>query len=366
MHLRKLSVLNFKNIQEAELTFSPHINCFFGKNGEGKTNLLDVVYYLSFCKSHSNPIDAQVLLHDMDYFMLRGAYQVHDRSMEIQCSMKKRQRKIFKKDKKEYSRLSEHIGQIPLVLISPSDEGLIREGSEERRKFMDMVLSQYDHEYMETLIAYNKALQQRNALIKQESDPDRSMWELYESMMYRYGKTIFEKRKAFVDAFTPVFQKFYQRISGGNENISLVYNSHLEDEHYDLSLEQNRNKDRLIGFTMLGIHKDDLDMKLDGFPIKRVGSQGQNKSYLIALKLAQYIFLSEAGPYKPILLLDDLFDKLDAQRVSNIIQLISGGTFGQIFITDTNRENPEQLLHQSGKEYKIFMVEKGQIKSVEA
>jgi DNA replication and repair protein RecF len=361
MQLTQLSVLNFKNIREATLAFSPGINCFFGKNGEGKTNLLDAVYYLSFCKSHSNPADSQNITHDAEFFMLQAQYQEGEREEEIFCSMKRRQRKIFKRNKKEYERLSEHIGRIPLVLISPSDEELIREGSEERRRFMDMVISQYDHAYMEALINYNKVLAQRNALLKEDGFNDESLWDLYEELLSREATIIFQKRQAFVNVFSSVFENYYQQISGNKETILLRYTSHLQEGELSLRLHAVRQRDSLLGYTTVGIHKDDLEMELDGFPIKRVGSQGQNKSYLIALKLAQFVFLKKAGNSTPILLLDDLFDKLDATRVERIITLISGEEFGQIFITDTNRENPEHLIQRTHGDYRIFTVENGVI-----
>jgi DNA replication and repair protein RecF len=366
MHLTQLSIVNFKNIREAELAFSPGINCFFGKNGEGKTNLLDAIYYLSFCKSHSNPIDSQNITHDADFFVLHAHYERKNHQEDIYCGMKRRQKKVFKRNKKEYERLSEHIGHIPLVLISPSDEDLIREGSDERRRFMDMVISQYDHAYMESLMSYNKALQQRNSLLKNEAFFDESVWDLYEAMMAREADAIYQKRQAFVAVFTPVFEHYYQSISGNKETIRLGYTSHLQSGEFAERLRSNRQRDSIVGYTTTGIHKDDLSMELDGFPIKRVGSQGQNKSYLIALKLAQFIFLKKAGNITPILLLDDLFDKLDATRVKRIIDLVSGEDFGQIFITDTNHENSDQLLKRTHSEYHIFYVEDGRIGVMES
>jgi len=366
MHLTNLSIINFKNIRTAELTFSPGVNCFFGKNGEGKTNLLDAIYYLSFCKSHSNPIDSQNITHDAEFFVLQALYKEGEVQEEIYCGMKRKQRKIFKRNKKEYERLSEHIGRIPLVLISPADEELIREGSDERRRFMDMVISQYDHAYMDALMSYNKTLQQRNALLKTDTIRDESLWSLYEEMMATDAEVIFRKRTTFIEEFTPVFETFYQKISGGKEHIRLKYVSHLSAGNLAKKLYDCRQRDEILGYTTAGIHKDDLFMELDDYPIKRVGSQGQNKSYLIALKLAQFDFLKKAGKTTPILLLDDLFDKLDANRVERIINLVSGKEFGQIFITDTNRENPDHLLQRTGEEYRIFYVENGQIESMES
>lgn len=371
MYLSRLSILNFKNIQEAELSFSPNINCFLGKNGEGKTNLLDAIHYLSFCKSHSNPVDSQNICHNADFFVLQAHYQTGMHEEEIYCGMKRRQKKVFKRDKKEYERLSEHIGRIPLVLISPADEELIREGSEERRRFMDMVVTQYDRTYMEALVGYNKSLLQRNALLKNASlkngmSKDESLWSLYEEMMATQAHTIYWKRTAFIEAFTPVFEFFYQSITGGKERIQLQYASQLAQGNLAPQLRESRQRDLILGYTTTGIHKDDLIMKLNGYPIKRVGSQGQNKSYLIALKLAQFDFLKKTSDTTPILLLDDLFDKLDATRVERIIQLVSGKEFGQIFITDTNRENLNHLLQRVGETFRIFYVENGQIQAIES
>jgi len=366
MYLSNLSIINFKNIQEAQLSFSPGINCFFGKNGEGKTNLLDAIYYLSFCKSHSNPVDSQNIMHDTDFFVLQALYIEKEVQQEIYCGMKRKQKKVFKRNKKEYDRLSEHIGRVPLVLISPSDEELIREGSDERRRFMDMVISQYDHVYMDALMSYNKTLQQRNAMLKNEDIQDESLWDMYEELMASDATIVYQKRVDFIKAFTPVFESFYQRISGGREHICLNYSSHLSEGDLVKKLRDSRKRDLILGYSTVGIHKDDLIMELDGYPIKRVGSQGQNKSYLIALKLAQFDFLKNAGGKTPILLLDDLFDKLDATRVERIINLVAGNEFGQIFITDTNRENADHLLQRTGEDYRIFFVENGHIEARES
>lgn len=361
MYLTNLSIINFKNILEAELSFSPGINCFFGKNGEGKTNLLDAIYYLSFCKSHSNPVDSQNIMHDADFFVLQAQYKEKELQEDIYCGMKRKQKKVFKRNKKEYDRLSEHIGRIPLVLISPADEELIREGSDERRRFMDMIISQYDHIYMNALMSYSKTLQQRNAMLRSKVTQDESLWDMYEEMMTTDAEVIFQKRAAFISAFTPVFETFYQKISGGKERILLKYASHLSDANLAEKLHNSRQRDEILGYTTVGIHKDDLIMELDGHPIKRIGSQGQNKSYLIALKLAQFIFLKKAGGRTPILLLDDLFDKLDATRVERIINLVSGEEFGQIFITDTNREHLDQIITGLETESRIFTIDNGTV-----
>ncbi|MDO9154063.1 MAG: DNA replication and repair protein RecF [Paludibacter sp.] len=361
MRLDSLSILNYKNIGEANLEFSPNINCFIGDNGMGKTNILDAIYYLSFCKSHSNPIDSQNIMHDAEFFMLHGKYNLHNSVEEIYCGMKRKQKKQFKRNKKEYDRLSEHIGLLPLVLVSPDDAVLISEGSDERRKFMDGVISQYNHTYLEHLLNYNIALQQRNALLKQDLGADTALYEIWEDKMAFHGTYIYEQRKSFINDFVPLFQKYYSRISCGNEKINLSYQSQLDTKDIRLSLSASRQRDQILGYSTQGIHRDELEMLLDNHPIKRVGSQGQNKTCLISLKLAQFNFLKRIHNLSPLLLLDDIFDKLDSKRVKQIVQLVSDETFGQIFITDTNREHLDEILSQLEQEATIFTVQHGKI-----
>ena len=361
MVLQTLSILNYKNIAEAELAFSPKINCFIGDNGMGKTNLLDAIYYLSFCKSHSNPIDSQNILHEADFFMLTGHYTVNGTQEEIYCGMKRKQKKQFKRNKKEYERLSDHIGLLPLVMVSPDDAVLISEGSEERRKFIDGVISQFNHTYLQKLLQYNNALKQRNALLKAENVQDDSLYEIWEEQMAELGEYIYTERTKFINEFTHVFQQFYAEISGGKEQISLQYQSQHENRNILQSLSATRERDRILGYTTQGIHKDELEMLLDEFPMKRVGSQGQNKTYLISLKFAQYDFLKRTHKISPILLLDDIFDKLDAKRVQQIIRIVSGNLFGQIFISDTNREHLDTLLADLDNQAMIFTVKDGRI-----
>jgi len=361
MQLNSLSILNYKNIREAELVFSPKINCFIGNNGMGKTNILDAIYYLSFCKSHSNTIDSQNILHNTDFFLIQGKYKLGDAVEEIYCGMKHRQKKQFKRNKKEYERLSDHIGLLPLVLVSPDDSVLISEGSEERRKFIDGVISQYNKTYLNQLLQYNNALKQRNALLKLETPIDDSLLDIWEDQMAQYGTYIYEQRKLFIDEFIPIFQNFYSNISNGNEQISLSYYSQHQEHDIKTRMISTRDRDRILGYSTQGIHKDELEMLLDGYPIKRVGSQGQNKTYLISLKLAQFDFLKRTHNFSPLLLLDDIFDKLDSNRVKQIVKLVSGKTFGQIFITDTNREHLDLILEQLGQVATIFHVENGEI-----
>lgn len=361
MRLNSISILNYKNIHQADLEFPSKINCFVGNNGMGKTNLLDAIYYLSFCKSHSNTIDSQNIEHNSDFFLIQGKYSLHNQEEDIYCGMKRRQKKQFKRNKKEYERLSDHIGLLPLVLVSPQDDELISEGSDERRKFVDGVISQYDKVYLNALLQYNHALKQRNALLKNADIADNSLFEIWEDLMVTHGNYIFEKRKAFVEEFIPIFQKIYEFISEGKENVSLKYSSQLENNDFKNKLIANRERDKIIGFSTNGIHKDDLEMLLGEYQIKRVGSQGQNKTYLISLKLAQFDFLKQIHSFTPLLLLDDIFDKLDAQRVTKIVELVAGDTFGQIFISDTNRKHLDEILGEISQSATIFMVENGEI-----
>lgn len=365
--MRQISILNYKNLRQVKLQFSEKLNCFLGRNGMGKTNLLDAIYYLSFCKSAGNPADSQNIMHDEDFFMIQGRYEMEDGSTEeVYCGMKRRQKKQFKRNKKEYQRLSEHIGLIPLVMVSPDDQILILGGSEERRRFMDVVISQYNKEYLDALIRYNKALTQRNVLLKSEKPVDEEMFLAWEEIMAQAGEAVFRRRDEFIRTFVPIFQKYYSFISGNKEQVELAYTSHAREGSLLKQFAELREREKLIGYSIHGIHKDELEMRLGGFPIKREGSQGQNKTYLVALKLAQSDFLKHVGHHAPLLLLDDIFDKLDSQRVEQILKLVRGDDFGQIFITDTNRENLDHLLYKEHGKCRIFMTENGAIEPLES
>lgn len=365
MILRQLNILNYRNIAEAELTFSPKINCLVGRNGEGKTNVLDAIYFLSFTKSTANSVDSMNVRHGQELMMVQGTYDLNGIDEEISIGMKIHQKKHIKRNKKEYKRIAEHIGLLPLIIASPNDSTLISGGSEERRRLMDIVISQYDNEYMLALMAYNKALQQRNAMLKAEEEPNIEIISVFEEMMAENGEMIHAKRAAFIEEFIPVFQSFYQRISGGNEEVSLHYTSHCQRGPLLNVIQRDRAKDRIMGYSLHGIHKDELEMTLDGYAIKREGSQGQNKTYMISLKLAQFDFLKRTGSKTtPLLLLDDIFDKLDARRVEEIVNIVASDSFGQIFITDTNRENLDKILARSNGDYKLFNVDKGTITSI--
>ena len=363
MILKNISIINYKNIKGANLDLSPKINCLIGHNGMGKTNFLDAIYYLSFCRSTNLPIDSQIITHDENFFMLEGNYENDNGDVEnIYCGMKRGTKKHFKRNKKEYKRLSQHIGLIPLIFVSPSDVSLIEGGSEERRKLMDVVISQYDHSYIEALANYNKALQQRNALLKMEAEPDPMLMELWEQQMALNGEILFAKRQAFVCELVPIFQQIYQHISGNQEKVDLQYSSHCTRGPLLEVIQRDRFKDRAVGYSLHGVHRDDLEFLLGDYQMKREGSQGQNKTFVIALKLAQFSFLQRTvSNTTPLLLLDDIFDKLDAQRVEAIVQLVSGDNFGQIFITDTNRDHLDQILRRLNGDYKLFYVENGEI-----
>ncbi len=361
MRLDELHILNYKNIEQADLTCSPKLNCFVGLNGMGKTNILDAIYFLSFCKSHSNAIDGQNIRHESDYFMIQGKYDIAGQTLNVTSSLKRRQKKHFSLNKKEYSKLSDHIGLIPLVLISPSDIELIYGGSEERRKFIDGIVSQTDKQYLEHLLLYNNALRQRNALLKSETKPEDETFEPWEAQMVAHAQYIHQRRIEFIAEFEPIFQEYYNTISNHNETVALNYQSQMSDRRLDDMLRSTRERDFLIGFTTHGIHKDELDMSLGGYPIKRTGSEGQNKTYLTALKFAQYELLLQRIGQHPLLLLDDMFDKLDSQRTEMILKIVGSDKFGQIFITDTNRNHLENMVQSLGLPAKMFSISHGKV-----
>lgn len=361
MTLKHLSILNYKNIEETELDFSPGLNCVIGCNGEGKTNLLDAIRFLSLCKSLGVTQDSLCIRHEQDFFMLKGQYECEDDTLEeIQCSLKRGQKKIMRRQGKPYKRLAEHIGLIPIVLVSPSDGLLIAGGSEERRRFIDVVISQMDLPYLDSLTRYNKALLQRNALLKMEPPCDAEILSLWEEQMAIEGEFIYQRRQKYIDEFIPIFQRYYNLIAQDHEQVSLSYISHCQRGPLLEVIQRDRYKDLAVGYSLHGIHRDDLEMLINGYPIKREGSQGQNKTMLVALKLAQYDFLHHTGTgTRPILLLDDIFDRLDAQRVERIVNLVSGDSFGQTFITDTNRDHLDKILSLTSQDYKLFYCENG-------
>lgn len=364
MILEHLSILNYKNIEQAELALSPNVNCFIGDNGMGKTNVLDAVYYLSFCKSSSTQQDSLNIRHDADFLMLQGRYRnaVGEEEL-VSCGVKRGQRKRFKRNDKEYKRLSEHLGLIPLVMISPADHELIVGGSEERRRFMDVVISQYSVSYLEALIRYQKSLQQRNALMKQDEEPDWGLCAVLEDMMACDAAVIYRERRQMIEEFLPIFRDVYARLSNGAaEEVTILYESHGERGDLGPILRDWRERERIVGYTLHGPHKDNLDLLMNGYNVRREGSQGQKKTYFIAMKLAQFLYLKQKSHQQtPILLLDDIFDKLDAGRVACIVDYVGGDAFEQIFITDTNRDHLDSILSATKRDYCLFRVCEGQI-----
>jgi DNA replication and repair protein RecF len=357
MYLKKISLLNFKNLEAQSFDFQQKINCFVGNNGVGKTNILDAIYYLSFAKSYFNSVAIQNIRHGASFFMVEGDYVIDHRNEKIVCSLKKGQKKVLKRNGKSYEKFSEHIGQLPLVIISPADRDLVTEGSDTRRKFIDGVISQQNKNYLLDLLAYNKVLTQRNALLKYFAANrtfDALNLGVYDEQLSEYGTRIYEVRKAFLEKFIPIFNEKYQVISNDKERVDLVYKSQLNDFSMNSLLQKSLEKDKILQYTTAGTHKDDLSFEIGDYPIKKFGSQGQQKSYLIALKFAQFEFIKQQSNVVPILLLDDIFDKLDESRVLQIINLVNNDEFGQIFITDTHSERTENIVKQSNKPYKIF------------
>ncbi len=383
MILSELNILNYRNIRDASLSFSDKLNCFVGLNGQGKTNLLDAIYLLSFTKSALSPVDSQNITHGEELSFVRGTYKIVESSQVdsteiITCGLKKGVKKQFRRGDKDYKRLLDHIGLIPLVMISPEDGELIADGSDERRRFLDVVISQYNKPYLETLTRYNALLKQRNALLKHLADrfadrpasPERplslndrcaegDLLATFEVQMVPLAEQIYKERTAFVERFIPLFQEIYNELSDGQEHVSLRYVSQLQDRDLMEAYERTRQRDLILGWTSQGVHKDELEMLLDGYPLKRVGSQGQQKTYLLAMKLAQAVSLG-----KPILLLDDIFDKLDAERVARIIRLVKSDRFGQIFITDTDRQHVTDLIEQDETTH-LYVVSGGEVKQIE-
>ncbi|MBT8316994.1 MAG: DNA replication and repair protein RecF [Lutibacter sp.] len=359
MHLQKITLVNFKNFESKTFNFQDKINCFVGNNGVGKTNVLDAIYYLSFAKSYFNPVATQNIRHSEDFFMIEGEYDINAKIDTVVCSLKRGHKKVVKRNGKIYEKFSDHIGYLPLVIISPADRDLITDGSDVRRKFIDNVISQSNNKYLLALIKYNKVLAQRNSLLKYfalNRTFDAVNLTVYNEQLAQYGTIIYNERKAFLSEFITIFKKRYKVISNSSESVDLVYKSQLNETNFLDLFEQNLEKDRVLQYSSSGIHKDDLVFEIDGYPIKKFGSQGQQKSYLVALKLAQFDFIKKQSKVKPILLLDDIFDKLDDERVTQIIKLVNNNEFGQLFISDTHKERTEEVVKVTKQSYKIFQL----------
>lgn len=362
MFLKNIHTLHFKNLKEENFEFSPKLNCFVGRNGIGKTNLLDAIHYLAFGKSFFSLNDQQNINFREDFFLIEGIFNRKGQEESVSCALKRGAKKILKKDDKIYERLAEHIGKYPLVVISPYDRSLINEGSEMRRRFMDNVISQSDKTYLRSLLIYHKILLQRNSLLKQirrqNFEENHQILDIYNHQMEETGSEIHQKRKKFIEYFKPYLEKHYQKISAKSESVSLEYKSTLSSRNLYESLQAELQKDLALEYTSVGIHKDDLELLIGGSPIKRFGSQGQQKSFLIALKLAQFDFIKKQSNTSPILLLDDIFDKLDEIRVNHLIALVNQECFGQIFISDTHPERMREIMGRMNNLHKIFEIKR--------
>jgi DNA replication and repair protein RecF len=357
LNLKKLTLINYKNISEAVFNFDDKIHCFVGKNGIGKTNILDAIYHLASGKSYFNTVALQNIKHEEEFYLIEGEFEKDERLEHIVCSLKKGNKRILKRNNKAYEKLSEHVGLLSVVMISPADNDLIIEGSETRRKFMDSVIAQLNLNYLQNLIHYQKVLSQRNALLKYfaiNQTFDQLTLGIYNEQLSDLGFKIFETRKDFISQFVPIFNHYHQLITENAEKVYLKYDSRLYEESFSNLLESSIAKDRMLQYTSVGIHKDDLLFEIDNYPIKKFGSQGQQKSFLIALKLAQFDFLSQKSGHKPILLLDDVFDKLDEFRVERLIKMVNEDLFGQIFITDTHNERTELVVKKTNQTYKMI------------
>ena len=357
MILKSITLTNYKSFSSKTIKLDNNINCFIGPNGVGKSNILDAIYHLSFGKSYFNPISSQNIKHGEDFFAIKGSYLKNEKEETIIINFKKNDKKVIKRNNKKYEKFSDHIGLLPLVIISPSDSNLIAEGSDIRRRFLDSVISQSDKSYLDNIINYNKVLSQRNSLLKlfyKNKNIDINTIEVYDSQLEVIGESIFEKRKLFLKDFVPVFKDKYKSISNDNEEVDITYRTDLESEKLSILLKNSLEKDMFLQYTSKGVHKDDLIFNINNYSVKKFGSQGQQKSLLIALKLAQFDFLKNQTNNNPILLLDDIFDKLDKNRVKQIINLVSANDFGQIFISDTDEERTKESIKEITNSNSIF------------
>lgn len=360
MYLKKIALLNFKNIRQEELSLCPGINALVGDNGAGKTNVIDAVYYLSMCKSSLQMTDGQSIRHDADFFLLEGTYSTDAGKREvIVCSFSRKGGKVLKRNGKEYDRLSDHVGLIPAVIVSPADSALISDAADERRRYLNAFLSQLDRPYLQAVMRYNAVLAERNRLLKMQ--PDETMLQIYDRQLCDHGRVIHARRRELVERLQPIVARYYRLLSEDREQVELLYKSELNERPFEEILQAARQKDLVNEFTTAGIHRDDLVLKIGGYPLRKYGSQGQQKSFLIALKLAQYAIVAEEKHERPILLLDDLFDKLDAGRVEQLIRLVSSETFGQILISDCNPTRLKTILDRSGGDYTLFSVADGAV-----
>ncbi len=361
MFLNRLTITNFKNISEADIEFSPAMNCLLGNNGMGKSNLLDAIYYLSFCKSFTSLPDSKVVRHGEQFMMLRGCYTRHGIDEELNAGYAVGRRKSFKRKGKEYQRLSDHIGSFPLVTATPHDIELINGTGEDRRRFIDQIIGQSDKVYLSSLIRYNSFLEQRNRMLR-DHVADHNLFMAVETPMAIAAEYIAQARRRWTGQFSMLFDRYYKAVAGPQaEEVTLTYATTLEPGREPLTaqFDSARRHDEIVGHTSVGPHRDDLAMTIDTMPLRRIASQGQCKTFVIAMRLAQYDFLASATGLRPLLLLDDIFDKLDASRVERIVEITRGVNFGQIFITDTNRDHLDSIMTANGGDYRLWNVENG-------
>lgn len=362
MYLKKINIVNFKNIDSLSLDFCLNVNCFTGLNGAGKTNIIDAIHYLSLCKSSVGLSDSQCVNHDKDFFVIDGEYEMADGDFEnVACSFSKVKGKVVKRSEKEYQRLSDHIGLLPLVMISPADTALINDASEERRRFLNSFISQIDKDYLNALMRYNTLISQRNKLLKDGYAMNYEVLEVIDMQIAPFSDLIYKKRKEFIESISPLVNSYYAEISSDKESIVIGYKSALDELSTEEVFKSAIEKDRVMGYSTVGVHRDNIEFKIDGYQLRKYGSQGQQKSFLIALKLAQFSVIANSKAVKPILLLDDIFDKLDLDRVEKLIALVSQERFGQIFITDANKVRVDNILNNIKGEYLSFVVENGEV-----
>ncbi len=360
MFLKKISIINFKNVEQATLEFASRVNCFVGENGAGKTNVVDAIHYLSMGKGSLSMTDSQSMRHGTDFFVLDGEYNsAQDKKEGVVCAFRKGQGKTLKRNGKEYEKLSDHVGLIPIVIVSPADSFLITDAADERRRYLNAFISQLDKPYLNSIVRYNRVLGERNQLLK--NGVNRDIMEILDAQLVEEGAKIHAKRSNLIEKMAPLVAEYYRELSDDREEVELSYHSELNDTPFAELLDRAAEKDRICQFTTSGIHRDDMKMTIGGYQLRKYGSQGQQKSFLVALKLAQYAIVAQEKGEKPILLLDDLFDKLDMTRVEKLLGIVSRDDFGQIFITDCNKVRLQSILGKSGEDYALFSVDNGQV-----
>lgn len=364
MHIEKLSLFGFKNYEEATLSFSEEVNCLVGENGSGKTNLLDAIHYLSMTRSAFNPLDNQNVKFGQDFFSIKGDFRVSEKELQVLCSYKDGTGKSFKVNKQEYTKLSEHVGRLPLVLVAPNDVDIIRDGSEARRKFFDAIISQTNEEYLNDLIVYNKYLRQRNSALKKfgfTGGTDYELLKIYDEQIIGLSKRIGAKRQVFNKEFLKAFMHHYNELSEEREVVDIIYQSDVLSDDFEIQYKEAVKKDLALERTTMGVHKDDFKFTIEGKPLKKYGSQGQQKTFLVALKMGHFDVIKSIKNFNPILLLDDIFDKLDTRRIQHLMERVVNHDFGQVFITEAREERTKAILNELNIKAEFYKVERGTV-----